>query len=133
MKKEIHYVLTCPIIKVISTGNLITVLVFFPSPILMWTDCMTSNFRTLLILPYSVALNENEKQLTIGYPMSLHQWKFTNITWKFFLFHLIRVICSIFSIFTLYLCFDLTSNKKNNRFLLPLLRTVPFVYIVCPP
>ena len=72
--------LTCPIIKVISTGNLIKVSFFLPSPILMRTDCRTSNFRTLLILPYSVGLNENEMQLTIGYPISLHQCKFTNIT-----------------------------------------------------
>ena len=50
MKKEIYYIMSCPITKGISTGNLKTN--YFPWPILMRTDCRTSNFCMLLIVPY---------------------------------------------------------------------------------
>ena len=60
MKKEIYYVMTRAITKGILTGNLKTILFLLPWPILMRTDFRTSNFRTLLIIPYFSRLNENK-------------------------------------------------------------------------
>ena len=50
MKKEIHYVLTRLITKVIPAGNLKTILFLLPWSILMRTNYRTPNFRKLSIL-----------------------------------------------------------------------------------
>ena len=45
--------------------------------------------------------------------MSLNWWKFTNITWKFFLFYLVRVILLYITNFYIVSFLDWSSNNKN--------------------